>query len=132
MVRIPGSHPGGPGSIPGNGNFDKLFLGKSRSPSPSILLRVSRAIYNNCELFKTADICVKCLSVGVIEKAIPLLALYTTPVELMLSYLLYDVVPFAAFFCRVSTWLGHQSSQEGSKNVRRGWDSNPRGQNPLD
>ena len=98
MVRIPGSHPGGPGSIPGNGNFDKLFLGKSRSPSPSILLRVSRAIYNNCELFKTADICVKCLSVGVIEKAIPLLALYTTPVELMLSYLLYDVVPFAAFF----------------------------------
>ena len=36
-----------------------------------------------------------------IEKAIPLLALYTTPVELMLSYLLYDVVPFAAFFCVV-------------------------------
>ena len=113
MVRIPGSHPGGPGSIPGNGNFDQLFLGKGRSPSPSILFRLSRATYNNCELFKTADICVKCLSVGVIEKAIPLLALYTTPVELMLSYLLYDVVPFAAFLRRVSTWLGHQSSQEG-------------------
>ena len=72
VVRIPGSHPGGPGSIPGNGNFDQLFLGKSRSPSPSILLRVSRAIYNICEPFKTADMCVKCLSVGAIEKPIPL------------------------------------------------------------
>ena len=25
VVRIPGSHPGGPGSIPGNGNFAQLF-----------------------------------------------------------------------------------------------------------
>ena len=72
VVRIPGSHPGGPGSIPGNGNFDQLFLSKSRSPSPSKLLRVSRVIYNICEPFKTADMCVKCLSVGAIEKAIPL------------------------------------------------------------
>ena len=29
MVRIPGSHPGGPGSIPGVGNlFRETFLGK--------------------------------------------------------------------------------------------------------
>ena len=72
VVRIPGSHPGGPGSIPGNGNFYQLFFGKSRSPSPFILLRLSRTTNNNCELFKTADRCVKCLSVGAIEKAIPL------------------------------------------------------------
>ena len=26
VVRIPGSHPGGPGSIPGNGNFGQLFF----------------------------------------------------------------------------------------------------------
>ena len=29
VVRIPGSHPGGPGSIPGNGNIFNLFLDAS-------------------------------------------------------------------------------------------------------
>ena len=74
---------------------------------------LSRATNNKFELSKTAARCLKCLSVGLIEKAISLLALYTIPVELMLSTLLYDVLPIAAFLCRVSTWMGDQSSQGG-------------------
>ena len=69
---------------------------------------LSRATNNKFELSKTAARCLKCLSVGLIEKAIPPLALYTTKVELMLSTFSYDVLPIGTFLCRVSTWMGDQ------------------------
>ena len=69
---------------------------------------LSRATYNKFELSKTTARCLKCLSVGVIEKAIPTLALYTTKVELMLSSFSNDVLSIGTFLCRVSTWMGDQ------------------------
>ena len=77
--------------------FCKNIL-QSRSPSPSVLFILSKATHIDCELSRTANVCLKCLSVGLIEKAISLLALYTTPVELMLSTLLYDVLAIASVF----------------------------------
>ena len=39
VVRIPGSHPGGPGSIPGNGNFCQVFqYFTDKVPSPPIIV----------------------------------------------------------------------------------------------
>ena len=71
VVRISGSHPGGPGSIPGNGiTFSSLFLTASLVLPASILSKGLRDT--------SAD------------------------------------------------------TSAGKKVCRRGWDSNPRGQSPLD
>ena len=68
VVRIPGSHPGGPGSIPGNGN-------------PSLNLTVD----------------------SLSAKSISSVDSFVTP-----------------------------SIKKVEQKCRRGWDSNPRGQSPLD
>ena len=58
VVRIPGSHPGGPGSIPGNGNFWSMYFSKfyGLGPLPTCYGR---------ENSKTADRCLKCQFVSV-------------------------------------------------------------------